>query len=113
MHNDLQLTSLYKAELGFYETHFNICLSLRVKRGTWGGQWRHMPLIPALGRHRQADLCEFEASLVYRASKLHRETQSLKTKAGGREEGKEGGTWRETVPESVGFSERLLPVCTF
>lgn len=26
-----------------------------------------MPLIPALGRQRQADLCEFEACLVYRA----------------------------------------------
>ena len=28
----------------------------------------HMPLIPALGRQRQADVCEYEASLVYRAS---------------------------------------------
>ena len=27
-----------------------------------------MPLIPALGRQRQVDLCEFKASLVYRAS---------------------------------------------
>ena len=27
-----------------------------------------MPLIPALRRQRQADLCEFEASLVYRDS---------------------------------------------
>ena len=27
-----------------------------------------MPLIPALRRQRQVDLCEFEASLVYRAS---------------------------------------------
>ena len=26
-----------------------------------------MPLIPALGRQRQADLCEFEASLVYKS----------------------------------------------
>jgi hypothetical protein len=25
-----------------------------------------MPLIPALGRQRQANLCEFKASLVYR-----------------------------------------------
>ena len=27
-----------------------------------------VPLIPALGRQRQVDLCEFEASLVYGAS---------------------------------------------
>jgi hypothetical protein len=27
-----------------------------------------MPLIPAFGRQRQADLCEFEDSLVYTAS---------------------------------------------
>ena len=27
-----------------------------------------MPLIPALGRLRQADLCEFKASLVYKVS---------------------------------------------
>jgi hypothetical protein len=28
----------------------------------------YMPLIPALRRQRQADLCEFKASLVYIAS---------------------------------------------
>jgi hypothetical protein len=27
-----------------------------------------MPLIPGLGRQRQADLCEFEASLAYTVS---------------------------------------------
>ena len=32
------------------------------------GWWWHTPLIPALRRKRQADLCEFEASLVYRVS---------------------------------------------
>jgi hypothetical protein len=32
------------------------------------GQWWHTPLIPAHGRQRQGELCEFEASLVYRVS---------------------------------------------
>ena len=31
-------------------------------------QWWHTPLIPALGKERQTDFCEFKASLVYRAS---------------------------------------------
>ena len=44
-----------------------------------------MPLIPAFGRQRQVDLCDLEASLVYRASsrqapKLQRNPVS-KTKA--------------------------------
>jgi hypothetical protein len=28
----------------------------------------HMPLIPALGRQRQAEICQCKASLVYKAS---------------------------------------------
>ena len=35
-----------------------------------------MPIIPALGRQRQADLYDFKASLVYRASsRTARDTQ--------------------------------------
>jgi hypothetical protein len=44
-----------------------------------------MPLIPALGRQRQEDLCEFEANLIYRASSrtaraTQRKTHLEKTK---------------------------------
>jgi hypothetical protein len=28
--------------------------------------WWYMPLIPALGKQRQVDLCELEATLVYK-----------------------------------------------
>jgi hypothetical protein len=51
--------------------------------------WRCTPLIPALGRQRQADLCEFQDSLIFKASSgqpgLHRETQLKKTKTKNRE----------------------------
>jgi hypothetical protein len=47
--------------------------------------WWQVLLIPALGRQRQVDLCELEASLVYKASQghpglLHKETLPHKTK---------------------------------
>lgn len=47
--------------------------------------WRHTPLTPALWEQGKVDLCEFEVSLVYKASfrkvrVLHRETLSQKTK---------------------------------
>jgi hypothetical protein len=32
---------------------------------TKGQLWQYIPLIPALWRQKQVDLCEFEASLVY------------------------------------------------
>ena len=38
-----------------------------LKKEFRAGRWWGMPLIPALGRERQADLCEFEASLVYKS----------------------------------------------
>ena len=48
-----------------------------------------MPLIPALGRQKQADLCEFETSLSKeqvsrQLGLLHRETLSRKTNRGRR-----------------------------
>ncbi|MFV1180137.1 hypothetical protein QML29_29695, partial [Klebsiella pneumoniae] len=36
--------------------------------GEGNGWWQCMPLIPALGRQRQADLSEFETNRVYRMS---------------------------------------------
>jgi hypothetical protein len=38
------------------------------KRETHSWMLRCTPLIPALRRQRQVDLCEFEASLVYKVS---------------------------------------------
>ena len=39
-------------------------MQTKVVRHSW--MWWRTPLIPALGRQRQVDLYEFEASLVYR-----------------------------------------------
>ena len=51
------------------------CHNLRVLTYTYTqkikrlvGRWWGAPLIPALGRQRQVDFCEFEANLVYRVS---------------------------------------------
>ena len=41
---------------------------LRQKHRPWTRWWWCIPLVSALGRRRQVDLCEFEASLVYWAS---------------------------------------------
>ena len=41
-----------------------LCLRSLIK-ARW---WWCTPLIPALGKQRQVDLCVFEASLVYRVS---------------------------------------------
>lgn len=42
------------------------CCGLKVL--VLAGQWLHMPLIPALGRQKQVNLCEFKGSLAYKAS---------------------------------------------
>ena len=39
-----------------------------------------MPLVPALGRQRQADLCELEASLGYRKSSRATQRNLVSTK---------------------------------
>jgi hypothetical protein len=63
------MTSSQKAQildhLGFQVFRFWV-LDDDVNKMT-GQEWR-TPLTPALGRQRQVDLCEFEATLVYRVS---------------------------------------------
>ena len=56
-----------------------------------------MPLIPALRRQRQVDLCEFKARLIYRVSfKIARATQ--------RNPGLFGFWGRVAIIESIGES---------
>ena len=47
-----------------------------VRTGQDGRQWECTPLTPAFVKQRQADVCEFKASLVYRvSSRTSRATQ--------------------------------------
>ena len=58
-----------------------------------------LALIPESGRERQADLCEFEASLVYRASsRLFRAKQGVSGST-------EQGNYNSGI--SVGIGQRL------
>lgn len=52
--------------------------------------WWLVPLIPASGRWRQADLCEYEASLVYKVST--RRARATQRNPGSKKKG--GGGWR-------------------
>ena len=51
-----------------YFAYFKYLKIIVFKNACLTGWWRCMPLIPALGRQRQVDLSEFEASLVYKGS---------------------------------------------
>jgi hypothetical protein len=58
----------------------------------WGWGWWLMSLTPALRRQRQEDLCDFEASLVYRASSrtAQRNSVSKTNKQTNKHQGKMG-----------------------
>jgi hypothetical protein len=60
----------------------------RIKKS---GQWRLTPLLPALGRQSQADLCELEASLVYRVNSRTAQGYTEKLCLGGVGDKKEPG----------------------
>jgi hypothetical protein len=81
--------STWEAEAGRFLRLHSETLSQGKKKG--GGrkrarQWWHIPLIPALRRQKQMDLCKFEASLVYRvSSRTARATQRDPVGGGGGE----------------------------
>ena len=59
--------------VGFFITPKVFALQVRnscVRRRANHNLIKCMTLVPALGRQRQVDLCEFEASLLYRASEF-------------------------------------------
>jgi len=68
----------------------------------------HTPLVPALRSQRQADLCEFEASLVYRtcSQKAKATQRNLVSKKPEKERGKEGKREGERERGREGERER-------
>ena len=81
------------------------------ERKTNGWWWWHRHLIPALRRQRQADLCEFKASLVYRASSRTESIATgkpcLKKQKKERKKGRKGGRkeGRKEREEKVGADD--------
>jgi hypothetical protein len=50
------------------EPSLQIDLHIHILKKKKAGRWSCTPLIPAFRKQKQADLWEFQASLVYRAS---------------------------------------------
>ena len=59
-----QEDSKFEASLGYIMRFY---IKKERKEAHCGGPW-HIPLIPALGKQRQADFCEFKGTLAYRVS---------------------------------------------
>ena len=86
-------------------------------------EWWRTPLIPALRRQKQADLCEFQASLVYRESfrkawTIQRNSvlEKIKTCSGSKSDTHQEETkWKLLIPGGVGLkpgSASLPPCCS-
>ena len=62
----LYTTGLVRADTTAVNSYVQLlCFVKKIVSAGWEG---HMPLIPALRKQKQVDLCEFEVSLVYIAS---------------------------------------------
>ena len=62
-----KLLFLHVSTLYYDQIYYNYKKKVFHKISSLNGRWWCTPLIPSLGRQRQADLCEFKASLVYKS----------------------------------------------
>ena len=59
---------LHTTPYSIHTTHIYTIYTKYTHTHTDARQWQHKTLIPAFGSQRQADLCEFGASLVYKVN---------------------------------------------
>jgi hypothetical protein len=89
-------------------------LRQEIETRTQSKGWWRTPLIPALWKQRQADLCEFEASLIYRvSSRTARRNPVQKKRWGGGRKKERKWNFKIVTSEAIEMPQQLRGLTVF